>query len=101
MTYFLFIKLLGKVGIAINVEWKQPKDVDNADHVAAAERALQIRTGWFCNPIFGNGDYPDIMKTQLARAGETFGLERSPMHEFSEEEKRYNQGIFIQAMSTW
>jgi len=89
---FVFGKLIGKISIAIHVEGGEPKDANNPDDVSAVERALQIKAGWFCDPIFGNGDYPDVMKTQLAKVGKALGLDRSPLPEFSEDEKRYNRG---------
>jgi len=85
-------KLSGKIGITVNVSWSEPKDASNSDDVEAAERALQMTTGWFCNPIFGNGDYPDVMKTRLAEAAKILQLEHSLLPEFSEEDKRYNRG---------
>ena len=90
--YFLFVALSGKIGITINVNHQEPKDSDNPDDVEAAERAQVMMTGWFCDPIFGNGDYPDIMKAQLAKAAKELGLNGSLLPEFSEEEKRYNRG---------
>jgi len=83
---------IGKIGITVNIEWEEPKDALNPDDVAAAERALQLRVGWFCNAIFVNGDYPDILKTQIAEFAKTLGLHRCPLPEFSEDEKRYNRG---------
>jgi len=94
---FLLWKISGKIGITINVPCAEPKDADNPDDVEAAERALQMKCGWFCNPIFGNGDYPEVMKAQLAKASKELGLDRSPLPEFSEDEKRYNQGNTLSA----
>jgi len=75
---------------------EEPKDRENPCDVEAAERAQQMKVGWFCDPIFGNGDYPDTVKSQVAKAAEMLGLERSPLPEFSEEEKRYNRGkLFV------
>ena len=89
---FVLCKLLGKIGITIHVACAEPKDADNPEDVEAAERAVQMKSGWFCNPIFGNGDYPEVMKAQLAKASKKLGLDRSPLPEFTEEEKRCNQG---------
>jgi len=89
---FLLGKLTGKVGIAISFVWSEPKDANSWEDIEAAERALQTRHGWFLNPIFGNGDYPDVLKAQLAEAADVQGLDRSLLPEFSEKEKRYNKG---------
>ena len=48
---------IGKVGIALNINWFFPGSDQIAD-ADAAERALQFMGGWFANPIFGSGDYP-------------------------------------------
>jgi len=94
---FPFGNLSGKIGISVSVNWDEPKDVNNPDDVEAAERSQLMKTGWFCDPIFGNGDYPEVMKTQLAKVAKALGLDRSLLPEFSEEEKRYNRGkvLFI------
>lgn len=49
----------------------------------AAERANALYFDWFANPIFGNGDYPDIMKS-------TVNDGRLPM--FTSEEKKMLKG---------
>jgi len=83
---------LGKIGITLNVEHLEPKDRDSPDDVEAAERGQQMKVGWFSNPIFGNGDYPDVMKTQLVKVAKMLGLDQCPLPQFTEEEKRYNRG---------
>ncbi len=55
---------IGKVGIALNINWFFPGSDQIAD-ADAAERALQFMGGWFANPIFGSGDYPSIMKLKV------------------------------------
>jgi len=90
------LQYTGKIGIAIHVGLEEPKDRESRADVEAAERAQQMKVGWFCDPIFGNGDYPESMKAQLAKAAQMLGLERSSLQEFSEEEKRYNRGkLFV------
>jgi lactase-phlorizin hydrolase len=87
-------KQAGKVGITMVTQWAEPKDPNNPDDVEAAERVMQFKMGWFTNPIFGNGDYPAILKAQLAQKAKTFGLPASPLPVFTEEEKRYNRGTY-------
>ncbi|KAI9535162.1 hypothetical protein NQZ68_007253 [Dissostichus eleginoides] len=55
----------GLISIALNADWIEPKDVNVAREVVAADRALQFQLGWFAHPIFKNGDYPDAMKWQV------------------------------------
>jgi len=94
----VFGGLLGQIGITLDINHAEPKDRDNPDDVEAAERAQQMKAGWFCNAIFGNGDYPDIMKAQLAKVAKMLGLDRSPLPQFTDEEKRYNRGRLVSLM---
>ena len=94
----MFGGLLGQIGITLDINHAEPKDRDNPDDVEAAERAQQMKAGWFCNAIFGNGDYPDIMKAQLAKVAKMLGLDRSPLPQFTDEEKRYNRGRLVSLM---
>lgn len=72
----------GKIGIALNSDWKLPKTNSQEDR-QAADRAKQFMLGWFASPIFGNGDYPEVMKT---RAG-------SRLPSFSPQEIIDNRGM--------
>ncbi|XP_041469142.1 cytosolic beta-glucosidase-like [Lytechinus variegatus] len=82
----------GQVGITLNSDHIEPYDPNNQDHVDAADRCLQFHFGWWANPIFKNGDYPDIMKTSIARKSAAQGFATSRLPEFTEEEKEYNRG---------
>lgn len=75
----------------MNIVWKEPKTHDPKD-IAATERAMQFDLGWFANPIYGNGDYPDVMKKQIARKSMENGLPRSRLPEFTPEEIERNKG---------
>ncbi|KAM9804518.1 lactase/phlorizin hydrolase-like [Neosynchiropus ocellatus] len=55
----------GKVGIALNSDWAEPKDPTKPEDVAAANLYLQMMLGWFAHPIFVDGDYPAALKTQI------------------------------------
>lgn len=55
----------GKVGIALNSDWAEPKNSSNPEDVAAADRYLQFMLGWFAHPIFVDGDYPATLKSQI------------------------------------
>jgi lactase-phlorizin hydrolase len=54
--------ILGQVSIVLNSEWYEPKNPSNPKDIQAAETALQYQLGWFANPIYINGDYPEVMK---------------------------------------
>jgi len=54
----------GKIGITLNTEWWQAVSEHHRD-VAVAERAMLFNLGWFADPIFLTGDYPEVMRTVL------------------------------------
>jgi len=55
----------------------------------------QFKLGWYANPIYGNGDYPEILKTQLANKAKEFGLPESPLPIFTAAEIAFNKGYTI------
>ncbi|KAK7101212.1 hypothetical protein V1264_024034 [Littorina saxatilis] len=81
----------GLVSINLNSDFMSPKDPNNASHVEAAERAQQFLIGWFANPIYGNGDYPDVMKEYVRRNSQG-NVSRLP--EFTEDEKNFIKGTY-------
>ncbi|XP_070832686.1 lactase/phlorizin hydrolase-like [Chaetodon trifascialis] len=82
----------GLVSIALSASWIEPKDVNVAREVAAADRALQFKVGWFAHPIFKTGDYPDAMKWQVGNKSELQGLSESRLPSFTDEEKSFIKG---------
>lgn len=50
------------IGISLNGDWAEPSDEISPADWWASDRAMQFRLGWFANPIFGDGDYPAVMK---------------------------------------
>jgi len=64
--YFKYeLTLSGKVGITLNINWFQPFNSTDANHVEASITKLQFSGGWFANPIFVNGQYPDVMREKV------------------------------------
>ena len=61
----LFFNHLGKVGITLNVNWFEPLVFNDTEHIEACETKLQFSAGWFANPIFVNGKYPEIMRQKV------------------------------------
>lgn len=57
----------GKVGIALNSDWAEPKNQSSPDDQAAADRYLQSMLGWFAHPVFVDGDYPAALKAQIEK----------------------------------
>ncbi|XP_047456739.1 lactase-phlorizin hydrolase-like [Mugil cephalus] len=82
----------GLVSIALNADWVEPRDVNDIREVVAADRAMQFEVGWFAHPIFKNGDYPEIMKWQVANKSDLLGISESRLPSFTEEEKKLIKG---------
>nr|ATP16791.1 multidomain GH1 [Lyrodus pedicellatus] len=82
----------GRVGITLNCDWWIPRNPDDPADWIAAERAMAFHCGWFKNPIFKNGDYPEVMKDYVARYSEAQGLSKSRLPEFTDEQKQMLAG---------
>lgn len=54
----------GSIGISNNCDWREPLTDSTADR-AAATTALEFFLGWFADPIYGVGEYPESMRTNL------------------------------------
>ena len=78
-----------------------PKDPENLGDIVAAERYSQFSLGWFANPIFGTGDYPDIMKWQIGNKSLEQGLNQSRLPEITDEERKLIKGILIPLCDEW
>lgn len=55
----------GRVSIVLNSDYHFPETNVQAD-MKAAERGMAWTLGWFANPVYVNGDYPEVMKTLIA-----------------------------------
>lgn len=53
---------------------------------------MQFKLGWFANAVYVDGDYPQVMKDQVARKSQQEGRNTSRLPEFTEEEKARNVG---------
>lgn len=79
---------LGQYGITYSIGWAEPLDPFNLTHIEASERKLQFDAGWYLNPIYVNGDYPEVMKQKVAEKSRKQNLTSSRLPPFSEEEKQ-------------
>ncbi|KAH9494597.1 hypothetical protein Btru_019683, partial [Bulinus truncatus] len=81
----------GQIGITLSIANDTPKNKSNPDDVQAAERGRQFQFGWFASPILLSGDYPAIMKSQIANKSSKLG-QPSRLPTFSAEEIINNKG---------
>ena len=47
----------------------------------------------YANPIFGDGDYPQVLRDQLQKKAAELNLPECPLPTFTEEEKALNKGV--------
>lgn len=55
----------GTIGITLSGNYSSPWDAADPLDVEAAERARLFEIGWYADPVFGSGDYPQCMRKQL------------------------------------
>ncbi|KAF7241753.1 Lactase-phlorizin hydrolase [Varanus komodoensis] len=82
----------GKVGIALNSDWAEPKTLGSPEDLKAAERYLHFMLGWFAHPIFVNGDYPDVLKSQIKEKNQQCSASVAELPVFTDTEKRSVNG---------
>uniref|UniRef100_A0A667Z083 Lactase n=1 Tax=Myripristis murdjan TaxID=586833 RepID=A0A667Z083_9TELE len=83
----------GKVGIALNSDWAEPMVASKPADVTAADRYLQFMLGWFAHPIFVDGDYPALLKTQIEQKRNRCPFsEPARLPSFTAEEKQRIRG---------
>ena len=93
LHFTLSISSAGKVGITLNTDWEVPKNPNDPADLDAAERAEQFRLGWFANPIFGDGDYPAVMRSRIDSRSKAENLSESRLPSFTDEDKKVIKGL--------
>jgi len=68
---------LGKIGISLNCDWREPL-TNKPEDAEAAERALLFFAGWFADPIWF-GDYPEVMHQRIGHKLPQFTPEEKAM----------------------
>lgn len=83
----------GLVGITLNHSPGYPLNPTSLSDIVATEVYNQFNLGWFADPIFKDGDYPEVMKVQVGNKSLEQGYTESRLPEFTEEEKKMLKGI--------
>ena len=100
ITLTTLLVLVGKISIAISADWLEPRDRSNPSDQAASEIGMATRIGWYAQPVFGDGDYPQHVKDMAAKMVKRAGLPHNPLPQFTAEEIALNKGkCFITMMS--
>jgi beta-glucosidase len=53
----------GQIGIVLDYKWTYPDDPSNADDIQLAQWDRDNMLGFWADPIFGSGDFPESLKT--------------------------------------
>ncbi|MGH0174157.1 UNVERIFIED_CONTAM: hypothetical protein FKN15_067671 [Acipenser sinensis] len=83
----------GQVSITLHADWVEPAYPFSRNDVEPANRVLEFRIGWFAEPIFGNGDYPQLMREWLQQRN-NLDLYDYHLPHFTEEERKLVQGTY-------
>uniref|UniRef100_A0A8C6SIP7 Klotho n=1 Tax=Neogobius melanostomus TaxID=47308 RepID=A0A8C6SIP7_9GOBI len=78
----------GQVSLVLHMEWVEPAFLFSREDVEPAKRVLDFRMGWFAEPIFGSGDYPQGMRSWLRQ------LNSVSLPVFNEEDRRLVKGTY-------
>lgn len=90
----MFRTFKGTVGICCEMVWLEPKDANSQADIAASQRCFLCTFARYTQPIFGNGDYPDVLKSQMAKLCQSLGLPLSVvLPSFTPEEIEENKGV--------
>ncbi|KAI8904872.1 glycoside hydrolase superfamily [Gorgonomyces haynaldii] len=68
----------GRISLALNSDWAEPL-TDSPSDIAAAQRKRDFMLGWFADPIYKTGDYPQSMRDQLGNRLPKFTPEQSQL----------------------
>ncbi|PNI75970.1 GBA3 isoform 5 [Pan troglodytes] len=82
----------GMVSLSLFAVWLEPADPNSVSDQEAAKRAITFHLDLFAKPIFIDGDYPEVVKSQIASMSQKQGYPSSRLPEFTEEEKKMIKG---------
>lgn len=75
------------VSLSIFAGWVEPADPNSVSDQEAAKRAMAFQLDFFAKPIFIDGDYPEVVKSQVALTSKKQVYPSSRLPEFTEENK--------------
>ncbi|XP_041864156.1 klotho [Melanotaenia boesemani] len=78
----------GQVSLALHMDWVEPAFSFSREDVEPAKRVLDFCVGWFAEPIFGSGDYPQGMRSWLRQ------LNSLDLPVFNEEDQQLVKGTY-------
>ncbi|XP_012864654.1 PREDICTED: cytosolic beta-glucosidase isoform X1 [Dipodomys ordii] len=82
----------GMVSLSLFCCWLEPADPNSVPDQEAVKRAISFQLDFFAKPIFIDGDYPKLVKSQIASMSKKQGYPSSRLPEFTEEEKKMIKG---------
>ncbi|XP_053168401.1 klotho [Hemicordylus capensis] len=83
----------GKISIALQADWVEPASSFFQTDENTARRVLEFYIGLLAEPIFGSGDYPDVMRQWLHQRN-MVDLHDFQLPYFSEVERQLIRGSF-------
>ncbi|MBN3296210.1 KLOT protein, partial [Amia calva] len=83
----------GKVSLTLLMDWVDPAYSFSREDVEPSIRVLDFRIGWFAEPIFGDGNYPEGMRKWLQQRN-TLDLFSYQLPMFTEEDKKLVRGTY-------
>ncbi|XP_078534447.1 beta-klotho isoform X2 [Lissotriton helveticus] len=73
----------GFVSVALGSHWIEPEKAKaTPENIYMCQKSIDMVLGWFSRPIFGDGDYPEVLKEKY----------HSFLPNFTEAEKKYIKG---------
>ncbi|XP_063922298.1 myrosinase 1-like [Zophobas morio] len=83
----------GQVGLTIDGRWYHPATTSTND-IEAAERVREFLIGTLANPIFGEGDFPKVVKERVAELSHKENFLKSRLPQLSPEEVDFIKGSY-------
>lgn len=78
----------GEIGITLEMTYYLNSNVTPEEY----RRAMQYRLGWFADPLFGEGGYPQVMVDEIGNRSVVEGRPFSRFPSMSEEQKKFIKG---------